>query len=204
MVDHSDYRNADGSFAPVSTERWPYDTFGFGYVINPFYTNVVPLDFDAVGIDMVKKRVYALMTLPEVVAVDIVHTGYSLMTLPEVVAVDIVHTLNTEVKQNYHVYIGLKDPVNVMDIYDKSMISGTCDGFCRCIRARKEIVIRISPKFWDRGAQKGIALTPIECYRKKDSETWLVYKRNQILWPLVSRKSTVEPESVRKNVLRLR
>lgn len=190
LIDHAEYRKPGTyEYMPINDPEWEHTSYAFGLNINPFYTSIVPIDYDGSQFEHADQLVQRYMQAEDVVGVDIVQSS----------------------EHNHHIYLGLKAPKNICALYDTSEMINACFGFCRCISVRKEITIRVSPKFGKSpmdlvGWQHGTTIVPKRAYRRVDDKKWHVFEEHQIVAPIQCSKLDLKediPRS-RKKTLRLR
>lgn len=189
LVDHSMYRkNQSYMFNALRSPDWEPPSYAFGVVINPFYTRIFVLDYDQKNYSKIIKEVDRLTNNEDVQAIDLIRSSEG----------------SGNTNRNYHIYVGLSRPMNVMSEYTPSHANiQLCYGFAKCIEARGEIVARTSQKFLTEYSNS--VISPIESYRRVTANKWTVYTENQILPPLSSiNEHETEEHKERKKRLRLR
>lgn len=186
------YRNTNSEFKPFT--KCNFISYAYGYLINPYYTRVMPIDYDKQSLGSIIGQVYKYFLVNRnVEAVDIVSTTGSLSGLT-----------------NFHLYIGLSSPQNVMEFYRSNFIRGMCEGFSKWIQKSHQITIRTSHKY-TRLLLSGVHSThetrilPVFSYRRVDENSWKVFQRSQIIPPINNYKDPKkESKKQYKKVLRLR
>jgi hypothetical protein len=188
LVDHSDYRKSStNEFIPLNNSLLNYENYAFGYYIDPCYSQIVPLDFDDVSFREITEFINGLLDDDNIIGIDVVQSSK-----------------NIKHKQNFHVYLGLKIPMYLLDVYNSPFIRHICYGFTHYIDSRREVIIRISQKINKiKGPDPSTLIEPIESYRRHTKNEWHVYKSNQIIFPLSS-NITNKDETKKKAVLKLR
>lgn len=188
MISHDKYKDKERHvLLPLKKfqEEWNYQDYAYGYLINPFYTQIAPLDYDNITLDYMACKVDFFLKNPQITAVDIVQSS----------------------NHSYHVYLGLDKPMNITKLYLERNITSCCWGFCHFASIKKEVIMRASAKFHIRNGQHcwdiQTNLLPKVAYRRESGETWRVYNANQILPPLLKTRSPEEEQSRRKK-LRIR
>lgn len=188
IINHDEYRDEKHLFLPLKKfqEEWSKPDYAYGYLVNPYYTQIVPIDYDNIKLDRVVSIVESLLTHPEIIAADI---------------------LQSSTNNNYHVYLGLDRPMNVMNLYASGPAISCCWGFCRFISVKHEVIIRASTKFFIRNGKHywdiQTNIVPKVAYRRELKDTWHVYTANQII-PLLVNKSSLEKEQSKRKKLRIR
>lgn len=99
----------------------------FGYLIDPFFTQIFVLDIDSATFTIVN---------------DICNQ----FLISNVYGIDIYETSSSTWLNNYHIYIATKQPYNVMNIYELKTLN-ICSNFKKYIINSQDIIIRSSKKF---------------------------------------------------------
>lgn len=176
MIEHKDYMKDAFTYSPLRTkELGLVDKYAFGLLINPFNTNILPLDFD-------KRNPINILE--------------NIKTLPFVEDIDVLESS----PGSYHMYLGLAYTCSVyklLDVQNRSLLRFPCPGYCGYIRSSKQIVIRTSQKF-SRNSQSS-PIRHVVSITKEVHDKWrtCIYVKNPD-W--IKKK----PKPHKRKVLRLR
>ena len=154
-------------FMPYNKEHFTRGTYAYGYLANPWKTNVIMLDFDSALYEEALENILATESVTEI---DVV-----------------VSSRDADMKpKGFHIYAGLNGMYNVIALY-RQKIPGACKGYLECVVSKQEMVLRASRKF-NKKKDKDVDTRIIwaKGYSRKDKNTWLSYGLEQLTAPLTT------------------
>lgn len=125
-LDHDKYKTPSG-FRLFTTELV---SGGYGLLINPYYTKILPLDIDDISLNLTD-------TLNRI----------KHFNTPQISDIEIHKSSNNGI----HLYLGFKEYLNVISLINniKTFFPNVCNGYLFHIEYFGKIVIRVSEKFYN-------------------------------------------------------
>lgn len=171
-IEHSKYRVTGTRFnePPISMPSG-FDFIAFAIMINLYNTRLLPIDID------------------NCLGADIVINTQNLLEDERFIGADIINSS----KNNWHVIVGIKEPMNVRHILQ--FFPKVCKGYIACCNDRREAVLRVSRKFPSKDTSSP---QYVYAFRKDKDNTPIAY--NDFSFP----DTGIEDTEEKKKTVRLR
>lgn len=196
QVKFSNYKLAGywnpSKFVPLTDPEYKDKPYAFGYLIDPFKSNLLVIDIDDNNESHLKAILENFAKEDFVKEMDVAGSSFDKDDTTKIL--------------RYHVYIGLDKEYNILDFY-KLAIPGACSSYAKYVLTKEEVVIRVSRKF---NMMKNKTIdTNIRWqfgYSRKENDIWLGYSSEQLIAPLttVDGPSSNEIQGLTRPRLKLR
>jgi hypothetical protein len=158
------------TFKPYTDDPYFFEPgHAYGLLINPYSSALLVLDIDEDDEETLTFVKYFLMCHPSVETIDIALSSVG-------------NAVRTSGK---HIYAGLTGEHNLFSFYENG-IEGTCKWFNRLVCKKRELVIRVSQKFYKNVAEPSSKIVWHEGYTKLGEDKWLKFTSEQLIAPLIT------------------